>query len=100
MFNFSGPSTFPETAYISSRVTQGGGAAVFNFADYGAVLAPGLTGWAQFYWGDYTAVAPAGIGGSTPRPVMWFAGMFTTSGTIVNWATEIGKNGFTSPDQP
>ena len=79
--------------YISKRVTQKPG----TFHDGGFCLCS-TSAYHQLRWGDYTAVAPAGIGGSTPSPTMWFAGMFTQAdGT---WATSFAKNGFTSPDQP
>ncbi|MGA7385616.1 MAG: hypothetical protein WBW81_13270, partial [Methylocella sp.] len=52
-------------------------------------------------WGDYTAVAPAGLvsgGGTGSFPVMWFAGMFANSDG--SWGTAIGKNGYSSISQP
>ncbi len=98
VFNFSGPNFWGSTAFISTRVTQGVGAFVDNFVDSGVFLAGGQNTYTQGRWGDYTAVAAAGIGGLTPAPTMWFAGMFTRSDHA--WGTAIGRNGFTMPNQP
>ena len=106
VFNYSSPNDYVSTAYISSRVTQGVGPAANNFEDSGHILAAGrdiaYEGCAPdgpvCIWGYYTGVAPAGIGGSTPTPTMWFAGAFVASRNL--WATAIGKTGFTRPDQP
>ena len=98
VFNFSGDASstfaFGSTAYISQRVTQ----ASNSFVDSGIFLAVGQNIYTQGRWGDYTAVAAAGLGGTHPTPTMWFAGMFTRSDTA--WGTAIGKNGFTAPNQP
>ena len=100
VFNFSGTSaggpTFGgNTVYISKRVTQAPG----TFHDGGFCLTCDVEFfYHQFRWGDYTGVAPAGIAGSTPSPSMWFAGMYVDS--FGNWATKIGNNRFTMPNQP
>src|SRR5262249_20931791 len=57
VFNFSTTAIFPGLAYISQRVTQPPG----TFADSGIFLAGGLGQYTQGRWGDYTAVAPAGV---------------------------------------
>jgi hypothetical protein len=97
VFNFSGTSTDVELAYASRRAAQ----PVGTIPDGGIILQSGLGTYAQGRWGDYTAVAPAGIaafGGSAFSPVMWFAGMYARSdGT---WGTAIGKNGYLSISDP
>ncbi len=96
-FNFSGPTAFGSSCFISQRVTQGVGPQFDNFVD-GGLCFFGLAAYTQVRWGDYTAVGAAGIGGTHPSPTMWFAGMVANGDG--SWGTTIAKNGFTTPDQP
>ena len=96
-WNFSSPSSFPSLAYSSRRAAQ----SVGTEPDGGIVAVAGGGFYGQGRWGDYTAVAPAGLvsGGTTGSlPVMYFAGMFARSdGT---WQTAIGRNSFNAINQP
>jgi len=98
VFNFSDASNFVGLAYVSRRAAQ----PVGSLPDSGIFAMTGGAFYNQGRWGDYTAVAPAGVfsagGVPNPFPSMWFAGMFARSdGT---WGTQIAKNGFTSITQP
>ncbi len=92
VWNFSSSSSFPSLMYSSRRAAQ----SVGTEPDGGIIAVGGGGFYNQGRWGDYTAVAPAGLNTSTPT--MWFAGMFARSdGT---WGTEIGRNGYTAITQP
>ncbi|MDQ6703293.1 MAG: hypothetical protein M3Z96_09435 [Pseudomonadota bacterium] len=97
VWNFSGSTNFASLAYSSRRAAQ----SVGTEPDPGIIAVMGAGFYGQGRWGDYTAVAPAGLvsgGGSGSLPVMWFAGMFARSdGT---WQTAIGKNSFNAINQP
>ena len=100
VFNFSGPSCgvcYAGLGYISQRVTGGS-----SFVDDGIFIQQGLAFYNQGRWGDYTAVAPAGVGylpnGNVAKPGMGFSGMYARAGGI--WGTKIGFNRFTSPGEP
>jgi hypothetical protein len=97
VWNFSNSSSFPSLVYSSRRAAQ----SVGTEPDGGLIAVTGAAFYNQGRWGDYTAVAPAGlasVGGTGSAPVMWFAGMFARSdGT---WQTAIGKNGYTAITQP
>ncbi|MBV8889348.1 MAG: hypothetical protein JO267_13545 [Alphaproteobacteria bacterium] len=103
VFAFSGSGNYPGLAYISQRVNSA-------FVDSGYYLANGSTYYSQGRWGDYTAVAPAGIayapgnGGFVSKPGMGFSGMYSGSGNCQGsgscWYTRIGFNQFTSVAQP
>jgi len=71
---------------------------VNTLPDNGIFARTGAAFYNQGRWGDYTAVAPSGLSGSNAFPAMWFAGMFARSDTT--WGTQIGKNGFTSINEP
>jgi hypothetical protein len=93
VFNFSNSTSFASLVYASRRAAQ----PIGTEPDPGIFAINGAAFYNQGRWGDYTAVAPAGLApGGTPN--MWFAGMFARSdGT---WGTAIGKNGYTSITQP
>ena len=95
-FNFSGPSASGSSCFVSRRGTVAPGT-VASAGD-GGICAFGQNIYTQGRWGDYSGVAAAGIGGSTPSTTMWFASMY--AGSDQNWRTFIGKNGFTAPNQP
>ena len=90
VFNFSGTSFFPSTAYVSNRVTQAPG----NWHDSGIFLCNGAAFYNQGRWGDYTAAAVDTVAPNN----MWFSGMNSLSSG--NWGTCIGKNGYASANQP
>ena len=90
VFNFSGTSFFPSTAFVSNRVTQAPG----SWHDSGIFLCNGAAFYNQGRWGDYTGVA---IDTTSPNS-MWFSGMFSRSDG--NWGTCIGKNGYTASNVP
>jgi len=98
VFNESSSTRYPLTAYLSKRTTQTNG----SFPDGGWNLAGGLASYCQLdtygrnRWGDYTATAPVGTQNAT-TPTFWFAGQYSDSKG--NWATEIGKNAYTSMNQ-
>ncbi len=100
VFTYSGNGTYPGLAYISQRATQGYG----SFVDNGYFLIAGQASYTQARWGDYNAVAPAGVAylvGNGQKPVTpgaAFSGMY--AGLSNNWKTRIGFNKFTSPAQP
>jgi hypothetical protein len=91
-YTFSDNSTFPESAYVSRRVTQ----AQNTMHDPGIVMCGGgSTAYLQGRWGDYSAAA-----GDITLPGLdnqWFSGMNDSAG---NWATCIGYNGFKTVNQP
>jgi hypothetical protein len=92
VWNFSSSSTFPSLAFVAARgAERWHGARRRHLRGRGSgILRPSL-------WGDYTAVAPAGLAAGR-IPKMWFAGMVARSdGT---WGTAIGRNGYTSITQP
>lgn len=97
VFNFSDNSNYVGLAYVSRRAAQ----PVGTLPDSGMFAALGAGSYTQGRWGDYTAVAPAGLFSNSvpnPNPTMWFAGMFARSDHL--WGTQIGRNGFTSISQP
>jgi hypothetical protein len=99
VFNFSTTAEFPSIAYISQRVTQ----PLATFADSGFYLVNGLGRYTHGRWGDYMAVAPAGIayragnGGITGTNTMVFSGMYSDTTALNRWRTRIGANAFTVP---
>ncbi|MDH3316243.1 MAG: hypothetical protein OER43_10825 [Gammaproteobacteria bacterium] len=99
VLSYSSTAFFPSLIYISQRVTQ----PVGTFVDSGWFLAVGLGQYTQGRWGDYTAVAPAGVfyasgdGGATGNNGMAFAGMY--AGTPNRWRTRIGYTLFNAPGQ-
>jgi hypothetical protein len=103
VFNYSGDSTYPSTAFISMRVTQDPNSPTNyeGWPDSGFFLRAGAAFYNQGRWGDYTAVAndvldPVTGSGST-TPGLWFTGMYAGSDGL--WHTAIGRNGFTSSNQ-
>jgi hypothetical protein len=97
VYNFSGPSNYASLGFVSRRSGQPTG----SLPDGGIILVSGSgPAYTQGRWGDYTAVAPAGLisgRGTGGVPVMWFAGMY---GNGDAWGTVIGKNGYNSIAQP
>jgi len=103
VFNYVSSSSFASLAYIQQRVTQGS-----SFVDSGQFLQVGTAYYTQGRWGDYTAVAPAGVG-YTPTFVsntgVGFSGMYAVPGNCFGagtgcWRTRIGYVQFTDPTQP
>ena len=103
VFNYSASNAFASLAYIQQRVTQGAG-----FVDTGSILQAGSAYYTQGRWGDYTAVAPAGVG-YTPTFVsntgVGFSGMYAVPGNCFAvgggcWKTRIGYVQFSDPTQP
>lgn len=98
VFALSDDNHYPGVAYVSRRVTQ----TQNTMHDAGIYLAAGQHFYQQLCcgnrnrWGDYTAVAPDLTSPTTT--FMWFAAQFSDSAG--NWATKIGKNGFTAVTQP
>jgi hypothetical protein len=92
VLNYSDSSTSPGTAYVSRRVTQ----AKNTMHDTGIYLQSGLATYNFERWGDYTGTAIDLTSSTTPY--MWFSGMYTTS--TGNWGTRIGRNTFSSVNQP
>jgi hypothetical protein len=91
VYNFSSRVDNPGTAFTSRRTAQADN--TMNGA--GFFLASGQGQYLQVRWGDYTATA-ADL--ATPnQPFMWFSGMYSTA--VGNWATQIGKAGYTLPTQ-
>jgi hypothetical protein len=92
VFNYSDDNTYPESAYVSRRVTQ----AANSMHDAGIVMCSGATAYSQGRWGDYTAAV--GDITSSQQDYVWFSGMNSIAGG--NWGTCIGNNAFTTPQQP
>jgi hypothetical protein len=100
VFTFSSATQYAGLAYISQRVTQANN----TFVDLGFFLQSGSApAYTQLRWGDYNAVAPAGVaykagdGGKVSTPGFGFSGMYASGNT---WRTRIGFNQFTGPGQP
>jgi hypothetical protein len=100
VFTFSSTSTNASLAYISQRVSQANN----TFVDSGFFLQVGSgPAYTQGRWGDYNAVAPAGVfyasgnGGLVATPGFGFSGMYASGDT---WRTRIGFNKFSGPGQP
>ncbi len=99
VYNYSTSTTYPSIVYISQRVTQPLG----SFADSGIYLQGGLGRYTSGRWGDYMAVAPAGIayragnGGITGTSSIVFSGMYSDTTANNAWRTRIGANRFTQP---
>lgn len=100
VFTFSSTTDFAGLAYISQRVTQANN----TFLDGGLFLRAGSGPiYTQGRWGDYNAVAPAGVGyaggngGLVATPGFGFSGMYASGNT---WRTRIGFNKFSGPGQP
>jgi hypothetical protein len=100
VFTFSSTANYASLAYISQRVTQANN----TFVDSGFFLFGGSApAYTQLRWGDYNAVAPAGVayaagnGGLVATPGFGFSGMYASGNT---WRTRIGFNRFTGPGQP
>ena len=99
---YSDDNNFPGVFYVSRRVTQ----AKNTMHDAGIFLAAGQAGPYQQLdqvgrnrWGDYTA-ASADLSGQTDQ-IFWFAAQYSKLiNGGVRWATRIGKNAFTAPNQP
>jgi len=92
-YTFSDNNTYPESAYVSRRVTQ----AANTMHDAGFVMCnrAGGVAYTQGRWGDYSAAA--GDITQLVQDYQWFSGMDDVSG---NWGTCIGKNGFATVNQP
>jgi hypothetical protein len=91
IYNFSDNNNFASTAYTSRRATQ----AQNTMHDAGFYLCQGSSA-ARGRWGDYEAnVADLSNGG---QDYTWFSGMNAIGGG--NWGTCIGRDGFTSINQP
>lgn len=99
VFNYSSSSTYPSSAYLSSRTTEAAG----GFYDGGIFYATGEAAYCQLdgdgrnRWGDYTAGAPYGSTRGL-RPTFWFAGQYSESDG--DWGTYIGQTAFTNVAQP
>jgi hypothetical protein len=96
VYNFSSASNFVGLAYATRRSAQPTG----TLPDGGFFLMGGAANYTFSRWGDYTAVAPAGLvsgGGTGSFPVFWFAGMYANSSG--NWQTAIGRNSYTDISQ-
>ncbi len=100
VFTFSSTTAYASLAYISQRVTQVND----TFVDNGFYLEQGSApAYTQLRWGDYNAVAPAGVsykggdGGFVSMPGAGFSGMYASGNT---WRTKIGFTRFTGPGQP
>jgi hypothetical protein len=93
VYNFSSRNAgdYPGTAFTSRRTSQANN--TMNGA--GFYLANGAGLYLQGRWGDYTGTA-ADLAAAS-QPYMWFSGMYSTA--IGNWATQIGKAGYTLPTQ-
>jgi hypothetical protein len=94
VFNFSNSAVYASTIFMSRRVTQAAG----SFPDGGFFARVGQGFYGQQRWGDYTAVAVAGLANAPYSPSMWFAAMY--AGSDGNWRTVIGKNTYSAPNQP
>ena len=94
--NYSSPTIYPSTAFLSGRVSQAFG----TLNDSGYYLAGGQAFYCQLdqynrdRWGDYTAACPS----YTAPGAFWFSGQYSESSG--NWGTAIGKNGYTGTGQP
>ena len=100
VFTYSSTTAYASLAYISQRVTQANNI----FVDAGFFLQSGSApAYTQGRWGDYNAVAPAGVfyasgnGGLVATPGFGFSGMYASGNT---WRTRIGFNKFSGPGQP
>ncbi len=100
VFTFSSTTAYASLMYISQRVTQANN----TFVDNGLILQAGSApAYTQLRWGDYNAVAPAGVsykggdGGFVSMPGAGFSGMYASGNT---WRTRIGFTRFTGPGQP
>jgi hypothetical protein len=76
-WDYSSSGKFPSLAHSSRRAAQ----SVGTEPDGGIVAISGAGFYNQGRWGDYTAVAPGGLGstGTGSLPVMFFARMFARS---------------------
>jgi hypothetical protein len=90
VFVYSDNNIFPESAYVSRRVTQ----ARNTMHDNGIVLCGNASFWSGGRWGDYSAAA----GDLSGTGFMWFSAMNTTAGG--HWGACIAKNGFSAINQP
>jgi hypothetical protein len=101
VFNFSCSTCFAGVAYISQRVTQPLG----SFIDNGIYLANGLGVYTKGRWGDYEAVAPAGVaytpgdGGNTGHSSALFAGQYADTSAVNGWRTRVGAVIFSNAGQ-
>jgi len=92
VFNYSTVNDFPGIVYIAQRVTQPPG----TFVDSGIFLVGGLGRYTSGRWGDYMAVAPAGLfyaagdGGFTGNSAMLFSGMYSDTTANNRWRTRVG----------
>ena len=82
VFTYSSTTAYASLAYISQRVTQGNNI----FVDAGFFLQSGSApAYTQGRWGDYNAVAPAGVfyasgnGGLVATPGFGFSGMYASA---------------------
>lgn len=90
VFEFMNSSTNPESAYVSRRATLLRG----RFHDGGIVLFGGAAATFDQRWGDYEACSYDGRGGNH----VWCAG--ENAAASGDWATGIGRVGFTALSQP
>ena len=99
VFSYSSPNDLASTVYIGQRVTQGP-----SFVDNGFYLVAGQAPYTAGSWGNYNAVAPAGVGyaggsgGKVASPGVLFSGMYAATSTT--WGTAIGYGLYNSPLQP
>ena len=100
VFTFSSTTAYASLNYIAQRVMQANN----TFVDAGFFLQAGSApAYTQLRWGDYNAVAPAGVayatgdGGRVAAPGFGFSGMYASGNT---WRTRIGFNRFSGPGQP
>jgi hypothetical protein len=104
VFSYSSAgSSVPALAYVQQRVTAGSA-----FSDGGFFLIGASGPYTQGRWGDYTAVAPAGIryvsGGAVSMPGAGFSGMYAVTGSCFGpntgcWKTQIGYTLYSLPSQ-
>jgi hypothetical protein len=95
VFAFSSDTDFPGVAYITHRVSEGDG--LFNYGGGGIFLHQGLVFYNEGRWGDYSGTAIEYATANT-QINWWFSGMYSQSFSSIadSWATQIGKDAYTS----
>lgn len=106
VYDYSSDMFFPSLIYSTRRVTQ----LVNTMHDIGITLDSGTGPYVRLVngrnrWGDYTATAPyvPGRAGLPDSNAYWFSGQFSQAGAadaVSIWGSAIGRNGYTSPNQP